>query len=90
MVQDAAAIVNQKVSNLISASNSESLSLFGFIWKIIRYILKTIGLIGPFSQENQLVAMCQAISKMKEDKRFQEKYKVIYNSLDPDGSDLKF
>lgn len=90
MVQDAAAIANQKVSTLISASNSESLSLFGFLWKIIRLILKTIGILGSFSQENQLVAMCRAISKMKEDKRFLEKYKVIFNSLDPDGSDFKF
>lgn len=90
MVQDAAAIANQKVSTLISASNSESLSLFGFLWKIIRLILKTIGILGSFSQENQLVAMCRAISKMKEDKRFLEKYKVIFNRLDPDGSDFKF
>lgn len=103
MVQDAANILQYKVGDLVNVMCKDKdihinplspIDIFTLpvklIWKAIEWFLEKFGIIGSFSQKEQLVVMCQAFRKMKDDKRFLNKYKVIHNSLDPDGSDLKF
>lgn len=104
MVQDAAAIAKLKVNDLVNVMCKDEYDMYinpfspidifmlpvKLVWKAIEWVLKKLGVIGSFSQKEQLEAMCKAIHKMKNDKRFLNKYKVIHNSLDPDGSDFKF